>query len=434
MKLATRWLVLLGSGMWSLGVLLVSAAEFPDREQLPVRAELPEPLRFLDGRPVETREQWHAQRRPELKALFEHYVYGQAPAAPTNVRGVLEREDLNALNGRGIKREIRITFGPEGTPPLNLLLLLPKDRPQPVGVFVGLNFCGNHAVLNDPTIPLPAGWIYSSCVGCEQNRATEAGRGSQAEVWCPDEILARGYALATCYNGDIDPDQPGFEDGVHPHFRKQGVDKHGPHEWGTIAAWAWGVQRIVDYLETVPELDARKIAVVGHSRLGKTALLAGAFDERIAIVIPHQSGTGGCAMSRANDQETVERITRVFPHWFCGEFAKFAKHEDQLPVDQNLLMALVAPRALLDTEGLQDTWANYDSATRGLHDADRVYKFLGAQGRIGTGQLTGPTPVTSENAGSLLQYRLDTKHELNRDYWRVILDFADVQYQRPATP
>ncbi len=182
-------------------------------------------------------------------------------------------------------------------------------------------------------------------------------------MWSVEYAIDRGYAIATFYDGDIDPDKNDPADGVQPHFRKPN-ESRVDDEWGTIRAWAWGLSRVVDYLLTRSDIDANRICATGHSRLGKTALVAAAFDERIALVAPHQSGTGGCALSRDNDQETVERINRVFPHWFDDVFKKFVHREDRLPIDQHLLMCLVAPRPIFDTEGLQDKWSNSGNAFR----------------------------------------------------------------------
>jgi (4-O-methyl)-D-glucuronate---lignin esterase len=238
-------------------------------------------------------------------------------------------------------------------------------------------------------------------------------------------LIDRGYAFATYHNADMDPDVHDFTDGIHPYY----ADLPWPKEthWGTIAAWAWGLQRCVDYLVTEEALDSEGICVTGHSRRGKTALLAGAMDERIALVVPLQSGTGGCALSRNNDQETVERINRVFPHWFNDTFTEFNDNEAQLPIDQHLLMALVVPRPLLDIGGLQDTWANYESALLALKAADPVWKFLGASGMNGTGVIQGEDPIGGPNFGTILQYRRDTPHRIDKGYWRAILDFADLR-------
>ena len=424
-RAATLWLalgVLISQGE---AVLAEEPAALPKFADLPAQPELPDALKMLDGTPVTTKEQWYKQRRPELKRLFQHYMYGFAPAAPKEVTAELLYADPQAFGGKALVEEIALTVGPGDAPKINLLFITPNERKAPAPVFVAVNFCGNHTVLADPKIKIPSTWMYKHCPGCIDDKATEAGRGGQKDVWCAEQLIDRGYALATFYNGDIDPDQPDFQDGIHRHFLKEGQKEVGQHDWGAIAAWAWGVSRVVDFLQNCSEVDKTQICVTGHSRLGKTALLAGAMDERIAIVVPHQSGTGGCALSRDNDQETVERINRVFPHWFNDAFNQFSGHEDRLPVDQHLLMALVAPRALLTTEGHQDKWANYTSGFRALQAADKVYKFLGAKGMNGTGLIENNESMDGPNFGDLVQYRRDTTHVLNADYWSKILDFAD---------
>ena len=426
-------LALLLSGFVALGAAgpaPVVAGEFPKLDALPSQTQPPDPLKMFDGTPVTTAEQWFSARRPEIKALFEHYMYGAAPPPP-EVSATIERSNDTLFGGKATLQEVTLRFGPPAAPPVHLLLVIPNQRQGPIPAFVGLNFCGNHAVLDDPEIRIPSGWMYKHCPGCENARATASGRGGEKDVWCAETLVNRGYALATFYDGDIDPDLADFTDGIHPHYLPAGSQAPGPHDWGTIAAWAWGLQRAVDYLLTREEIHPEKIAAIGHSRLGKTALLAGAFDERIAIVVPHQSGTGGCALSRDNDQETVERINRSFPHWFNDAFVEFGGHEDRLPIDQHLLMALVAPRPLLDTEGLQDKWANYDNAYRALQAADAVYKFLGAKGLVDGGRVEADESIEGPKFGALMQYRRDTRHVLNQDYWNKILDFADRHYAGP---
>lgn len=412
-------------GAICLMALAADEPKLPDADQLPSKPAPPDPFVMLDGTPVKTPEDWFQKRRPELKRLFEYYMYGAAPAAPRNVKGTIEREDKKYFGGKATKREIAITFGPEGTPPIHLLLVFPNERKGPAPVFLGANFCGNHAVLDDPTIPLTQTWMYPHCKGCVNNKATDESRGKEVGVWCIESSIDRGYAVATFHNGDVDPDVNDFTDGVHAHYLKPGQSAPGPHEWGAIAAWAWGLSRCVDYLSTDKDIDPKKICAIGHSRLGKTCLLAAAFDERIALAVPHQSGTGGAALSRDNDQETVERINRSFPHWFNDAFTQFNGKEDRLPIDQHLLMALVAPRPLLDTEGDQDKWANFDNAHRSLEGADKVYKFLGTKGLVGDGIVRQDEDIRGEKFSNLMQYRRNEKHVLNQEYWNKILDFAD---------
>jgi hypothetical protein len=413
-----------------LATTIAAAEEFPKFEDLPSSKELPDPLKMRDGTPVKTADDWFKQRRPELKALIQHYMYGAPPAAPSNLKAEVVRTDAKGLSGKATVEEITLTFGPENKGRINLLLIRPNKNKEKTRAFVGLNFNGNHTVLKDEKIALPTGWMR----GTPGNKAVATDRGKELDIWCAEQLVDRGYALATAYYGDIDPDKDkdheDWSDGVHPLYYKEGQKRPAAHEWGSIAAWAWGLSRMIDYLETRNDIDAKRIAAIGHSRLGKTALLAGAMDERIAIVCPHQSGTGGCATSRDNDQETVKRINDSFPHWFNDNFTQFNDHEEKIPFDQHSLMALCAPRPIFDTEGLQDKWANFDNAWRSLKGADPVYKLLGQTGLKSERPIEQDEKLSAENAGALNQYRRDETHVLNKGYWEKILDFADLWYAK----
>jgi hypothetical protein len=389
---------------------------------------MPDLLTMQDGTKVLTADDWFQKRRPELKNLIQHYMYGFPPVASETVTAEIVRTDHQSLQGKAVLQEIALRFGPQSKGQINLLLIKPAKPKGKTPVWVGLNFNGNHTVLADPKIALPTSWMRDSKPGVVNNRATEAGRGTETDGWPAELLVDRGYALATAYYGDIDPDKPDWSDGVHSIYYKPGQTKPAANEWGSVAAWAWGLSRMIDYLVSREEFDHAKIAAIGHSRLGKTALLAGALDERIAIVCPHQSGTGGCALSRDNNQETVERINRVFPHWFCGNFQAFGNHEDKIPFDQHAVMALCAPRAILDTEGLQDKWANYDNSFRSLQGAHKVYEFLGKKGLKAGRPVEQDEPFSDANFGELVQYRRDSKHVLSSDYWKRILDFSDRWY------
>lgn len=412
-------------GLFTMTSILETPARgdeaFPPISELKSNAQLPDPLISFDGTRVKTAEQWRSSRRPELIRLFQHYMYGKPPAPPANLKASIEFEDATLFGGKATLRLVKLEFGPPGTPAMHLLVAIPNRRTGKAPVFVGLNFCGNHALLDHPKIPLPTVWMPGNCPGCQDNRATELGRGAQKDVWEIEKSIDRGYAVATCYTGDIDPDQPDFTDGVHPHFLASGQKQPGPHEWGTIAAWAWGVQRAVDYLVTVPEIDARRVAVVGHSRLGKTALLAGATDERIALVIPHQAGCGGTAPSRHKVGETVKQINDRFPHWFCDEFTKFNDDVDRLPFDQHSLVALCAPRPVLFSNAVEDSWADPEGQFRVLAAATPVYKLLGVDGLQAE-----EFPPVGKLVNSRLGYFIrDGKHSMNAIDWKVFLDFAD---------
>lgn len=401
-------------------------ADFPEPSKLPSSRQLPDPLTCLDGTRVTSRELWETKRKPELKRLFQHYMYGYfpPPPKPEAVRFTVERQDEKYFGGKATKKEVTIRFGPEGTPPMRLLVVLPNDR-KPAPVFVGPNFNGNHAVLNDPQIALPAAWMREGR-GVENNRATDAGRGKDVGVWNIEHVVGRGYAVATFYCGDLDPDKPDPADGVHPHFYKPGQTAPAEHDWATIAAWAYGIHRAVDYLVQDPAIDPGRVAVVGHSRLGKTALLAAAFDDRIDLVIPLQAGCGGTAPSRGTIGESVRQINDRFPHWFNATFKQFNEHPDRLPFDQHCLIALCAPRPVLLPNAVEDQWANPAGQFEMLKAAEPVYKLLGTEGCAAE-----KMPETGKLIDSRLGYWIRPgKHAMTKADWDVFIAFADKQFSR----
>ncbi len=378
-----------------LGVVVVHA-DFPPASKLPAHAELPDPLTMLDGKKVTTKKEWLTRRRPELKELFQHYMYGYFPPKPDNLKFKVERVDRNALGGKATLKEVTISFGPPDTPKMHL----------------------------------PEAWLPKNCPGVKDNHATDAGRGKQVNVWAIEQTIDRGYAVATIYCGDIDPDRADKREGIQPHLRKPG-QKPGPHDWGTIAAWAWGLQRAVDYLVTDPDIDARRIIIVGHSRLGKTALLAAAFDERVAMAIPLQAGCGGTAPSRRIGEkgaESVKRINTSFPHWFNGAFKEFNEHPERLPFDQHCLIALMAPRPVLLPNAVEDKWANPIGQFELLKAAEPVYKLLGAGGLE---DHTMPE-VGRLSSGKLGYYIREGKHSMTPGDWRVFCDYADRHLGKPS--
>ena len=410
-----------------LGAAVVHAA-FPDVSRLPARPDLPDPLVTFDGERVTTKAQWVEKRRPELKALFQYYMYGNMPPAPERVESVVEREDAKALDGKATLKEIALSFGPPETPKIHLLLVVPNGRKGPAPVFVGMNFHGNHTLLNDPAVRLPTAWMPPGAPGVKDNRATDAGRGAECEVWALDQSIDRGYAVATFYCGDVDPDRPDVREGIQPHLRPKNAEP-GPHDWGTVAAWAWGLSRAVDYLRGDKDLDKDRIAVVGHSRLGKAAVVAGAFDERIALVVPLQAGCGGTAPSRAKsaEAESVKIINSHFPHWFDGTFKEFNDQVDKLPFDQNGLAALVAPRPLLYCNATEDKWANPQGQFEMLRSADAVYRLLGAGGLEAK-----EMPEVGQLSDGVLGYTIRPgKHSMTRGDWKVFLDYADKRMGKP---
>lgn len=399
-------------------------AQFPAFDALPAHSKLPDPLTMFDGKKITTKDEWQSVRRPELRKLFQHYMYGTIPAKPDNLSFKVERVDPNALGGKATLKEITITFGPPETPKMHLLLVVPNKRNGPAPVFVGLNFSGNHTVLDDPKIRLPLGWVRDG-KGVKNNRATEEGRGREVKTWSIEQTIDAGYAVATVYYGDIVSDRSDQRDGVQNHIK---TGAPAEHDWGAIAAWAWGLQRVLDYLATDPDIDVSRIVVFGHSRLGKTALLASAFDERVALAIPHQAGCGGTGPNRAKNPkaETVKIITKSFPHWFTPTFTKFGDAVDKLPFDQHCLVALIAPRPILLSNATEDQWANPDGQFEMLVAADPVYKLLGSQG------LASPTPpAVGRLVSSPLGYFIRSgSHSTTPEDWRVFVEYANAHLKK----
>jgi hypothetical protein len=294
----------------------------------------------------------------------------------------------------------------------------------PTACFVGPNFGGNHLLTTHEKVRIPTSWVPANYPGVEKgtNRATAAGRGKQADTWPLQQVVEAGYAVATFYCGDIQPDRPNVREGM----RATLVPPTGPpiqDETATIMWWAWGVHRAVDFLVTDTGIDAKRLAVVGHSRLGKTALLAGAFDDRLAVVIPHQSGCGGAGPSRSkNDKaETVKRITTAFPHWFCGHFSAFGDDTTKLPFDQHSLVAICAPRPVLMTNAEEDQWANPPGQFDVLTAAAPAYKLYGDEKPV-----AGAAPEQGKLSDARLGYFIRAgKHAMTPDDWKVYVQFAD---------
>ena len=190
---------------------------------------------MLDGRRVTTREQWFNERRPELMRLFQHYMYGTMPPRPEKVSGKLERQDRSAFGGKATLKEVTVTFGPPPLAPIHLMLIVPNQRQGPAPVVLGMNYFGNHTLVRDPAVSLSTNWMPSRGTGVVNNLSTDASRGTWVDIWRIEYLIERGYALATFYNGDINPDRPD-ERGIQAHFQKSDPE----FDCATVAAWAWG--------------------------------------------------------------------------------------------------------------------------------------------------------------------------------------------------
>lgn len=389
--------------------------------------QLPDPLTFSDGRPVDTPEKWRNERRPELLELFAEHVYGHAPESHPEVEFRVRKEVDDFLDGKATLKEIDIVVTKGGSERvITMLLVIPKlDHPAPV--FLGLNFGGNHTIHHSTEISLNPNWMRPHYKGVVHNRATEQARGTSEQRWMLSTFLDRGYALATIYYGDIDPDfDDKFQNGIHPFFYEAGQTKPTANQWGSIAAWSWGLSRAMDYLETDPQVDATKTAVFGHSRLGKAALWAGACDERFGLVISNNSGCGGAALSRRRFGEKVAKINSSFPHWFCDNFLRYNDREDELPVDQHELIALIAPRPVYVASAKEDRWADPRGEFLSAYHAAPVYRLLGVAGLSESEDNPKFPPVDQPLNEGTIGYHMRTGGHGMRNYdFLQYLDFAD---------
>jgi hypothetical protein len=405
-----------------------ASAQFVEPAALLANPRMPDPLVLTSGKPVTSRDQWFKERRPELKRLFQHYMYGQLPPTPSDERFHVDAEFFDALGGKASLTLVSVETGHEANAPrIQLAVFLPNDsKKHPV--FLAMNFCGNQAVSDDSRIPLSSKWVWKNCPGCVSNAVTEASRGSQTTNWPLEEIISRGYGLATFCSSDIDPDRPEVSEGVYAWLADKGWRANTATNRGTLAAWAWGFSRCVDYLQANPRVNEDRIAVLGHSRNGKAALIAAAFDERIAMAFPHQAGTGGSAPSRSTVGESVGAINTRFPHWFNGEFKEFNDAPEKLPFDQNCLLALCAPRPVLFSAGEEDQWANPAGQLEVLKAASPVYEFLGVKGLDRSVRLAVAPVQVGDPAGRLGFFMRAGKHAQTHEDWEAFLAFADVQW------
>lgn len=396
-------------------------AQINDDESRVTPWQIPNPLLCEDGLTVDTIACWRERRRPEILRLFEDNVYGRMLPA-TRVHGVITETHPAALNGKAIRRQITLTFPDLATSQaVHLVLHLPANAQGPVPCFLGLSFGGNQAAYVDPAIPLSTAWMRPPEDGVIDHRATEASRGTGAYRWPLEMIIDRGYALATAYYGDLEPD---YETAFTASIRTAFMDSpHSPkgNRAGAITAWAWGLSRIMDYLTTLPELDASRICLTGHSRLGKTALWAAACDERFALVISNNSGCGGASFNRRNFGETLAILSNVRTHWFCENCRTRSQDAEAMPIDQHHLLALIAPRPVLISSASADHGADPTGEFLTALYASPVFRLLGEQGLAVETKPALNTPVLS-NPGYVVR---EGQHNIFPMDWQNHLDFAD---------
>jgi hypothetical protein len=416
-------------------ILLVAAAMRPHTQNVP-RSEvagipinydearvgtysLPDPLVLASGKRVSDTKTWVEKRRPEIVRLFEENQFGHSPVRPAGMSFEVFDRGTPAFDDKALRRQVTIHFSANSSgPKMDLLIYLPANATKPVPLLLNISFTANSNAVDDPGIK--PGEIWNR----EKRRvpATKDGRFGSLNVL---PFLAQGFGVATVYYGDIDPDfLGGVSLGVRALYLKAGQAEPAPNEWGAIGAWAWGLSRALDYLETDTGVDAKRVAIVGISRLGKTVLWAGAHDQRFATVIASCSGEGGAALSRRNYGETIKHLTEPtrFPYQFCANYGKYGDRVNELPVDAHMLLSLMAPRPVLLQTGDTDLWSDPKGEFLAAVAAEPVFKLFGKQG-LGTDQM----PAAGQPILNTLGYIMHSGgHGTLTGDWEVFLKFMQM--------
>lgn len=359
---------------------------------------LPDALR-LNGKLVQRRTEWPA-RRAEILDLFRDNVYGRRPTQQVSLRFAIAEEQRMAMGGAATMKRIVVTSVlQQREHRFEIILFLPNSRAAPVPVFLLLN---NRPITN-----------------------TDATRTNKSPFWPAEDLIARGYGIAALQNAELAPDDARtFREGVMRLFEGTAQKQRAPDAWGAIAAWGWGASRALDYLETDARIDASRVAVVGHSRGGKAALWAGAEDDRFAMVVSNDSGEGGAALSRRDYGETIARLNASFPHWFAGNYVRFNDRAAALPVDQHLLLSLIAPRPLYVASADQDLWADPRGEFLALSHSSPVYALFDEKPI----SIEAMPPIDTPFIVGRRAYHVRTGgHDLTVYDWQRFADFADRQ-------
>ena len=370
------------------GLVAEAPSGFPMVRNLPVQVELPDPLLGADGQAITTAAQWPAQRE-RMKAIIQHYALGRMPPPPGEVTGK-ELAVHAVLDDTAICRVVQLVFGSDGQLGFRAVLFIPAEtaaHKAPFPVIVHPSFDAKLAENQTPDVLNEIAKTFA-------------------------QPLQRGMAVMAFWYQQCGADR-------QADYRQTGFFPAYPdYDWGDLAAWAWGMSRCVDYLETQSFADRTRILAVGHSRLGKATLVAGAFDERFALTAPAGSGCGGTGAYRFNGRnrggkEGLEDAIKNFPQWFGPRMSGFCDQVEKLPFDQHWLLALVAPRLCLPADGLSDGATNGNALAKAYQGAKPVYTLLGAPDHLGI----------SFRAGG---------HLLAAEDWAAILDFADLHLRQRA--
>ena len=372
--------------------------------------DLPPLLVSSEGKPITTPEEWYNVRRPQIMALFGDLIYGVVPAPELPVRMTFEVVRMNRefMNGRATRKDVRLHFeNARGSADLTILVFTPNGLTRQAPAFLLHSFAGTKDDGHD---------AHPDRLGFLRNGIPLG------------EFLQRGFGFVVVPQGDlVRHNEVEFLTGIHPLFYRTGQSFPKAYEWGVLSAVAWGASRAMDYLETDPDIDAKRVAIMGHSKMGKATLWTAAQDPRFALVISAQSGCGGAALWKRNYGENLEKMVTRFPYWLCRNAGRFVNNEADLPVDQHMLLACIAPRPLYVHSGVDDTWADPRGEYLSAYHASEVYRLLGKKG------LTSETspPVGEAIVQSDVGYHnRPGGHSIERFDWMKFLEFAEYHLKR----
>jgi hypothetical protein len=362
---------------------------------------LPELLITESGQTISTPEQWENIRRPEILKLFEDHVYGQVPKDFDNIKFKVTNKDKKAMNGKATLKEVAITVTRnKKSVTMNLLMFTPNEVKKPVPMFLVINHRGI--------------------------KTMDVTRQNKDGFWPAEEVIEAGYGISGFDVIDVSPDDKvkfteGILDQLYPEQLEMNNGMRG------LGAWGWGASRAIDYFEKDKSVDATKIISVGHSRGGKSSLWFGAQDERVAITVSNESGNSGAALSRRNFGETVERITSSIPYWFCPNYRQYANNEDKLPIDQHMLIALIAPRAVYVASAVEDLWSDPKGQYLGLKEAQPVFNLYGFETNLPEEMPEVNEQIIRSNVGF---HNREGRHNMTPYDWQQFIRFADAYFNK----
>jgi hypothetical protein len=358
-----------------------------------------------EGKPISSAEDWYNIRRPQIMSLFGNLIYGTVPTPEFPIRTSYETVtvDRQFLNGLATRKDIRIQFeNANGKAEMLVLVFIPNGGEEAVPAFMIHSFDDTHGNAFD----------------AHPTRSDQLRNG-----WPIGEILQRGFGVIAVYQQDlVGHNETGFLDGIHPLFYRKDQSFPKAHEWGVIATVAWGASRAMDYLETETAVDASRVAILGHSKMGKATLWTAAQDQRFALAFSAQSGCAGAALWRRKSGETLAKMVTRFPYWLCRNAWKFVNNEADLPVDQHMLLACIAPRPVYVHSSIGDTWADPRGEYLSAYHASEVYRLLGKRGLTSSDTPTTGQPIIESEVGYHLR---EGGHSIEMFDWMAFLDFAE---------